>query len=67
MRLSYVVATAPSPYYRNAIGDECLYIEAGRAVVETVFGDLAVGEGDYAIVPRATTFRVVPRDPCGST
>jgi homogentisate 1,2-dioxygenase len=60
VRLSYVVATAPSPYYRNAIGDECLYVEAGRAVVETVFGDLAVGEGDYAIVPRATTFRVVP-------
>jgi homogentisate 1,2-dioxygenase len=63
VRLSYVVATAPSPYYRNAIGDECLYIEAGRAVVETVFGDLAVGEGDYAIVPRATTFRVVPQGP----
>jgi len=63
VRLSYVVATAPSPYYRNAIGDECLYIEAGRAVVETVFGDLAVGEGDYAIVPRATTFRVVPDGP----
>ena len=54
------------PLLRNAIGDECLYIEAGRAVVETVFGDLAVGEGDYAIVPRATTFRVV-EDPCGST
>jgi homogentisate 1,2-dioxygenase len=63
VRLSYVVATAPSPYYRNAIGDECLYIEAGQAVVETVFGDLAVGEGDYAIVPRATTFRVVPQGP----
>ena len=63
VRLSYVVATAPSPYYRNAIGDECLYVESGRAVVETVFGDLAVGEGDYAIVPRATTFRVVPDGP----
>ena len=63
VRLSYVVATATSPYYRNAIGDECLYVEAGRAVVETVFGDLAVGEGDYAIVPRATTFRVVPDGP----
>jgi homogentisate 1,2-dioxygenase len=63
VRLSYVVATTPSPYYRNAIGDECLYVEAGRAVVETVFGDLAVGEGDYAIVPRATTFRVVPDGP----
>ena len=31
VRLSYVVATARSPYYRNAIGDECLYVEAGEA------------------------------------
>ncbi|HEY0889849.1 MAG TPA: homogentisate 1,2-dioxygenase domain-containing protein [Nocardioides sp.] len=61
VRISYVVADAPSPYYRNAIGDECLYLEAGEAVVETVFGDLEVAEGDYAIIPRATTHRVVPR------
>ncbi|MEU1184022.1 homogentisate 1,2-dioxygenase domain-containing protein [Streptomyces sp. NPDC005820] len=60
VRLAYVVADAPSPYYRNAIGDECLYVEAGRARVETVFGDLEVGDGDYAIVPRATTYRIVP-------
>ncbi len=60
VRLSYVVADTPSPFYRNAIGDECLYVEAGEAVVETVFGDLEVADGDYAIVPRATTFRVVP-------
>ena len=31
VRLAYVVATEPSPYYRNAIGDECLYVEDGRA------------------------------------
>jgi homogentisate 1,2-dioxygenase len=63
VRLSYVVANAPSPYYRNAIGDECLYVESGTAVVETVFGDLPVGEGDYVIVPRAANFRVVPTGP----
>ncbi|MBG6096844.1 homogentisate 1,2-dioxygenase [Nocardioides luteus] len=61
VRLSYVVADSASPYYRNAIGDECLYVEAGEAVVETVFGDLAVGEGDYVVVPRATTHRIVPK------
>ena len=61
VRLSYVVADAASPYYRNAIGDECLYVEAGEGVVETVFGDLPVAHGDYTIIPRATTFRVVPK------
>jgi homogentisate 1,2-dioxygenase len=63
VRISYVVADVTSPYYRNAIGDECLYVEAGDAVLETVFGDLPVGEGDYAIVPRATTYRIVPVGP----
>jgi homogentisate 1,2-dioxygenase len=60
VRLSYVVADAPSPLYRNAVGDECLYVESGRAEVRTLFGDLSVGEGDYVIVPRATTYDVVP-------
>ena len=60
VRISYVVAGEPSPYYRNAIGDECLYVHGGTARVETVFGDLDVWEGDYVIVPRATTHRIVP-------
>lgn len=65
VRLSYVVADKESPLYRNGIGDECLYIEDGDALVETVFGDLEVGKGDYVIVPRATTFRIVPRGASG--
>src|SRR5437773_1761259 len=32
VRLSYVVAEHPSPLYRNAIGDECLYVEEGENV-----------------------------------
>ncbi|MEU1341372.1 homogentisate 1,2-dioxygenase [Streptomyces sp. NPDC090075] len=60
VRLAYVVADSVSPYYRNAIGDECLYVEAGRARVESVYGDLEAGDGDYVIVPRATTYRIVP-------
>ncbi|MDT7842016.1 homogentisate 1,2-dioxygenase [Streptomyces justiciae] len=60
VRLAYAVADTVSPYYRNAIGDECLYVEDGHARVETVFGDLEVGDGDYVIVPRATTYRIVP-------
>jgi homogentisate 1,2-dioxygenase len=63
VRISYVVADATSPLYRNGIGDECLFVEAGSAGVETVFGDLEVAEGDYVVVPRATTHRIVPRGP----
>jgi homogentisate 1,2-dioxygenase len=60
VRLSYVVSGAPSPFYRNGIGDECVFVEAGTATVETVFGALTVGPGDYVIVPRATTHRWLP-------
>jgi homogentisate 1,2-dioxygenase len=60
VRLAYVVADTVSPYYRNALGDECLYVEDGAGRVETVFGDLEVADGDYVIVPRATTYRIVP-------
>ncbi|WP_232664376.1 homogentisate 1,2-dioxygenase [Pseudonocardia sp. TRM90224] len=60
VRISYVVAGESSPLYRNAVGDECVYVEAGEAVVETVFGTLTARQGDYVILPRATTHRWVP-------
>jgi homogentisate 1,2-dioxygenase len=60
VRISYVVAGAVSPLYRNAIGDECVYVEAGTAVVETIFGPLRASEGDYVLLPRATTHRWMP-------
>ena len=60
VRISYVVAGETSPYYRNAIGDECVFLEAGAALVETVFGELRVGAGDYLILPRGTTHRWLP-------
>jgi homogentisate 1,2-dioxygenase len=62
VRLSYVVADRPSPLYRNAIGDECLYVEEGRARVESVFGALDVGAGDYVIIPTSVIHRIVPLD-----
>jgi homogentisate 1,2-dioxygenase len=61
VRLSYVVAGAPSPLYRNGIGDECLFVERGEARVETVFGSFDVGPGDYLVVPRSTTHRWLPK------
>src|SRR3954462_12214285 len=60
VRISYAVSSLPSPLYRNATGDECIYVERGTATVETVFGVLEVGPGDYVILPRATTHRWIP-------
>ncbi|GAA1143618.1 homogentisate 1,2-dioxygenase [Ornithinicoccus hortensis] len=60
VRLLYVVADTVSPWYRNGIGDECVYIERGAARVETVFGAFEVAQGDYMMIPRATTHRWIP-------
>jgi len=60
VRISYAVSSKPSPLYRNAVGDECIYVEDGAATVESVFGALTVGRGDYVIMPRATTHRWLP-------
>ncbi|MCW2738181.1 homogentisate 1,2-dioxygenase domain-containing protein [Nocardioides sp.] len=64
VRIGYVVTgTEPSPLYRNAIGDECVYVEAGTGTVETVFGVVPYRAGDYVLVPRATDHRWVPAEP----
>ncbi|MCD0483823.1 homogentisate 1,2-dioxygenase [Streptacidiphilus sp. ASG 303] len=60
VRIAYVAAGRPSPLYRNAIGDECVYVESGTGRVDTVFGSIEVGDGDYVVLPRATTHRWVP-------
>lgn len=60
VRLFYVAAALTSPWYRNATGDELLYVERGGARVETVFGALEAAQGDYVLIPRATTHRWIP-------
>ncbi|GGF49291.1 putative homogentisate 1,2-dioxygenase [Marmoricola endophyticus] len=62
VRLSYVVSAATSPYYRNAIGDECVFVESGSGAVETLFGVISYRAGDYVVIPRATTHRWVPAE-----
>jgi len=61
VRILYAAADLPSALYRNAIGDELVYIEDGQAVLESVFGALAVGAGDYVVIPTSTTHRFVPQ------
>ncbi|MGW6693550.1 homogentisate 1,2-dioxygenase domain-containing protein [Rhodococcus sp. NPDC054953] len=60
VRLSYAVAAAESPLYRNTIGDELVYVEAGEALVETAFGALPARQGDYVLLPMSTTHRWRP-------
>jgi homogentisate 1,2-dioxygenase len=58
-RISYVAAAHSSPLYKNAIGDEMVYVEAGHGVLETTFGALAFVAGDYVVIPASTIHRWV--------
>ena len=56
--------TAPMPYfYRNADGDEVLFIHEGAGRIETDFGPLSYEPGDYILVPRGTVYRLAPTSP----
>lgn len=46
-------------FYRNGMGDELYFIHQGTGRFETVFGTLPYREGDYVILPRGTTYKVV--------
>jgi homogentisate 1,2-dioxygenase len=58
--ISFVAATRPSPLYRNAAGDELLYVQGGAGTVQTSYGELAVADGDYVVLPTSCTYRVLP-------
>lgn len=59
--LWWVAADRTGPLCRNAAGDELAYVQSGEGELESVFGRLAIGPGDYVVVPRSTTHRwVVP-------
>jgi len=57
--ISSVRAHESSPLYRNATGDELVYVHAGEARLESVFGALGVAPGDYVVIPAGTTHRWV--------
>lgn len=60
--ISYFVGSDDSDLYKNGIGDEMVYIEQGTGVLETVFGSIPFGPGDYLIIPSSVIHRYVIRD-----
>jgi len=63
VRISWVHAAESSPLARDATGDQLVYVHEGAAVLESVFGALAVASGDYVLVPAGVTHRWVVTSP----
>jgi len=62
--ISIVDAVRPMDYfYRNAGGDELLFVHEGSGVLESAFGELSYRAHDYLLIPCATTYRLQPSAP----
>lgn len=46
-------------FYRNAQGDEVVYVAEGSGTLETQFGNLAITPGDYLVIHRGILHRYV--------
>jgi homogentisate 1,2-dioxygenase len=57
--MSFVEPTTDDKhYYRNAQGDELVYVSDGAGMLESPFGDLAFRRGDYLVIPRGILYRM---------
>ena len=45
-------------FYKNAEGDEVLYIHDGNGVLISPFGKLEIRKGDYVVIPRTVIYRL---------
>ena len=48
--------------YRNGGADEAIFIYSGGGVLETPFGRLPYRADDYVVIPRGTTYGLLPDD-----
>jgi homogentisate 1,2-dioxygenase len=46
-------------FYKNADGDDLLFVHQGSGRLETMFGTVPFKDGDYLVIPRGTIYRVV--------
>ena len=64
VRLGVWLRERAMPFFlRDGDGDLTLFVHRGTGTVETDFGPLTYRGGDYVVLPRGTTFRIVPEDP----
>lgn len=47
-------------YFRNATGDEVYFVHEGTGEFDTEFGPIPYEPGDWILLPKGTTYRVVP-------
>ena len=52
------VSDKMSYFYRNGHFDELLYVQYGKGVLSTNYGDLCYNKGDYIVIPRGVIWKL---------
>ena len=55
-------AEAMSYWYKFAHGDDVIFVHEGSGVLESQFGLLRYGVGDYLVIPTGVLWRLIPDD-----
>lgn len=45
-------------FYKNAEGDEVLYVHDGKGILISQFGKLEIRQGDYIVIPRTVIYKL---------
>ncbi len=45
-------------FYKNTDADEMIFVHEGSGTVNTQYGELTFGYGDYIILPRGTIYQI---------
>jgi homogentisate 1,2-dioxygenase len=54
-----VVAEQMPTFYKNAEGDECLFIHDGSGELQTMYGTVPFEAQDYLVIPRGTIYKLL--------
>ena len=63
----HIVLAAPQKsmseyFYKNADADEMIFVHEGSGTLNTMYGNLEFGYGDYLVIPRGTIYQVNFKD-----
>jgi homogentisate 1,2-dioxygenase len=59
VEMSICVPAEPMKYhYKNAMGDECIFVHRGSGTVYTTFGTLTFHDKDYILIPKGVIYRM---------
>jgi homogentisate 1,2-dioxygenase len=54
-----LIAEQMESFYKNADGDEILFVHDGSGELQTMFGTVHFRSGDYLVIPRGTIYKIV--------